>query len=801
MRTLFDDQWRFHIGDMADAHLPDLDDTAWRILDLPHDGSVEQPFSPEHASGTGYLPAGIGWYRKPFTLSDRGADEEVCIEFDGVYRNSDVWINGHHLGHRPYGYSSFQYRLTPHLRHEGENVIAVRVERENAADSRWYPGTGIYRHTWLTRTGPVRVAPWGVFVTTPRVRDDQADVHVSIDLSNLSPTPRNLRVVTEVRNRRGEVLATDASLVEAEGESSVTATHGHVVAHPECWSPASPALYSLVARILDGAACLDEVSVPFGIRNFRFDADRGFVLNGEPATLRGVCMHHDAGMVGAAVPEPVLERRLRRVRELGANAVRCSHNPMAPEFYDLCDRLGLLVMDEAFDEWELGKRKWKEGRNVGRAGRFGYAEAFESWCERDCADMVRRNRNHPSVILWSIGNEIDYPGDPYVHPEFFDPGAPPADADSPRMSRLPAVAPRLIAAVKRHDPTRPVTMALSNLPSANAVGLAQLLDVVGYNYQEQYYLEDHDGYPGRVILGSENGRGPGPWHAVTDHPFVGGQFIWVGFDFLGEAGPWPNHASQAGLFDTRAFRKPAGWLQQALWREEPLVRLFVLDAGEQHPDRLSVAAHPRRWSGALGEPVRLAVVGNCETVEVRLNGRTVTCETPGIRGWFTMDLPFAPGRLEATGRRAGYDDAGDRLETTGPVRSLTCKLLDQGRTAAGREISQVEIRALDKDGRLVTDTDIELTATLGGPAHLVGLDNGDTYDPTPLTSPIRRLRDGRMLALALAPPDEETAETVLTVENRASGLRGSIVLFTSPKSGSPPTCSEKPATLTKSDTP
>ena len=743
LHEAFDAGWRFSPGDAVGAEDPGYDDSSWRTLDLPHDWSIEFPFSPEHASGTGYLPGGIGWYRKTFVVpADLGTDE-MSVLFDGVYRNSDVWINGHHLGHRPNGYISFAYRLTPHLRAGETNTLAVRVARENVADSRWYPGTGIYRHVWLTRTGPVHIGQWGVFVTTPRVGEARADVTLTVDLVNPSPTPRAIRLHSTLHGPDGGTLSTVETAIEMAGGAEATAALWHEVPSPQRWSPDHPVLYRQVSRVFAGDDLLDEQTTPFGIRTFRFDPAEGFFLNEEPLILRGVCMHHDAGAVGAAVPEPVLARRLRQVKSIGGNAVRASHNPMAPEFYDLCDRLGLLVMDEAFDEWEGGKRKWVQGRNVGTASRAGYHEAFAEWGERDCADMVRRDRNHPSIILWSIGNEIDYPGDPFVHPESFDPGAPPADPGSPRMTRLAVLAPRLIAAVKRHDPTRPVTMALSNLPAANAVGLPPMLDVSGYNYQEQYYLQDHRDFPGRVILGSENGAGPGPWGPVRDHAHISGQFLWVGFDFLGEAGPWPNHASGAGLFDTRGFAKPSAWRQQALWDERPTVRMLVMATGRAGwGGRPRFSRYPRRWAGADGEAARVVAYTNCDRVELRLNDQPVAEGSPDDNRQFVAEVPYAAGRLEAVGIRDGEAVCRDVLESADTAARLGCEVIDW---ADG--IAHLEVRAEDGQGRLVTDAGLTVTAAVEGAGRLLGIDNGNTNDPTPLLSPTRTMTDGRLLAL------------------------------------------------------
>ena len=747
LEASLDGGWRFHLGPATGAEAPGFDDSGWRALDLPHDWSAEGEFNPKQASGTGFLPGGTGWYRKRFTLPAGWHGRQVAVEFDGVMRHSDVWVNGRHLGHRPSGYVGFRYDLTPHLRAAGVNVIAVRAQRENVADSRWYPGSGIYRHVRLVATGPLAVAPWGVFVTTPRITGNSADIAVTATIANQSGEERAVRVEWAVVGPQGDqvgAMATDQRIPaggqeECGGWCQVPA--------PRLWSPEDPALHTLVTKVVADGKLVDETRVTFGIRSIRFDPAAGFFLNGKPTRIKGVCLHHDGGVVGAAVPAGVLERRLRLLMGIGANAVRCSHNPMAPEFYDICDRLGLLVMDEAFDEWEIGKRKWVEGRNHGEAQRFGYAEDFKAWAERDLADMVRQHRNHPSVILWSIGNEIDYPTDPYVHPQSRnDP-----DFDSfvqrghPSVTRLLAVAPRLIATVKRHDPSRPVTMALANAPAANGIGLADLLDVAGYNYQEQFYDEDHRVFPGRAILGSENAAWIGSWHTVLDRPYIAGLFLWAGFDFLGEADRWPAHGSSAGLFDRCGFLKPNAFAFEAAWAARPVVRAVVGDAGR----RRRLQAH---WTfPEAGKPtLEVSVFTNCQEVELRLNGRVLGTAAPDrqMRARFRVD--YQPGELVAVGRNGGVEAARDVLRTAGPPARLQLAV-DASAPAPGSP-AHVIVEVVDDKGVRVPGAAHQVAAAVDGPGRLLGLDNGDQTDPTPLRSPSRRARDGRLLAIVQSAP-------------------------------------------------
>ena len=750
LRECFDFDWRFHLGEEEGDHLTSYREGDWRKIDLPHDWSVELPFSPEFASGTGYLPGGVGWYRKSFQVPEEWQDREVILEFDGVHRNSEVWINGQLVGGRPYGYIPYAVRLTPHLKYGQSNVVVVRVTRKNVADSRWYPGSGIYRHVWLTVTDKVHIEQWGTFVTTPRVTSERADITVSNTVVNEADEDASVRVVTQIVGPEGRILSNQATSAPFAADHSETLAHWHTIENPIRWSTDSPTLYTAVSRIFRNGLLVDEVRTSFGIRTFRFDADDGFFLNGRNTLIKGLCLHHDAGVVGAAVPDKMLERRLRLVKALGANAVRCSHNPMADELYSLCDRIGLLVMDEAFDEWELGKRKWVKGRNVGRAGRFGYNEHFEQWAERDAADMVRRSRNHPSIILWSIGNEIDYPGDPYAHPEFFDPAAPPVEEGSPSATRLAVVAPKLIAAVKKHDPTRPVTMALSSMPTANGIGLANMLDVVGYNYQEQFYRQDHVDFPGRVIYGSENGRGRRSWQAVRDNDYISSLYLWVGFDFLGEAGEWPNHGSRAGVFDTRGMLKPQSFYQKMAWSDEPAVQLLVGAPPEDEWQRrrgFRLADRPRLWKAEAGSIVPVIVTTNCEEIRLTLNGNPIESNYSAQGGFHLARVPYAAGELNVSALRDKEIVTSDTLHAPGTAARLVLSADRKHLLADGQDVAHVEVKVVDENGVTVADSELELTVQVTGAGKLLGIDNGDQDDPTPLASTTKKFWDGRMLAV------------------------------------------------------
>lgn len=765
--TLFNDDWQFHLGDLSNGQTGSPE-SEWRSLSLPHDWSAELDFDPENAaSGTAFLPGGIGWYRKSFSLPAGSEGQRYAIRFDGISRHSDVWINGEHLGHRPSAYATFQYDLTPHLKFGEENLLTVKVARENVADSRWYPGSGIYRNVHLIQTGPVHFAADGIAITTPRISSENADISSRLEVTNTLKEPTRVRVVTEAVSPEGEILsAADDRQRLSPGETH-TFTTWQKVTEPRLWSPDTPTLYTLRCKVLIGGETVDSREISFGIRSLRFDPSTGFYLNGKNTIMKGICIHHDGGVVGAAVPREVWARRLKIAKEAGVNAIRCSHNPMAPEIYELCDQMGFLVMDEAFDEWEIGKRKWVKGRNEGRASRFGYAEDFEEWATRDLAAMIRQHRNHPSIIMWSIGNEIDYPTDPYVHPEsrVDNDFAKFSTEGRPAAARLAAVAPDLIATVKKHDPTRPVTMALANVPAANGTGLADMLDVAGYNYQEQFYEQDHAQFPGRFIYGSETGKGPGNWEEVTANEFISGLFLWVGFDFLGEANTWPNHGSQAGLWDRCGYPRVSGYYIDSAWNDEPVLHLLATQRGRSR----SWWHHRPHWTWEEGENVGLTAVTNCERIEVTLNDRPIEMEE-NSRG-FRARLDFEPGELIAVGYRGGKEVIRTTLRTAEePAQILISS--DRKSLQAG-ETAHLEITVVDANGTRVPHYDGKVAARITGSGKLLGLDNGNQNDPTPLRSREKKALAGRLLALVQA--SEGNQEIKVTLE--AEGLPEASVVI------------------------
>lgn len=746
-RTLtdFDGGWLFSKSDPANAAGPAFDDAAWRRLDVPHDWAIEEKFDPSLASCTGFLPGGIGWYRKHFSVDAAARGKSVHLEFDGIYHRSQVWINGFFVGGRPSGYASFEVDLTPYLKSGGDdNVIAVRVDHSRHADSRWFTGSGIYRHVRMRITDRRRIATWGVFVTTPEAERERARVRIETTVLNGAGEAGDFSLSTDVIGPDGKVAGTATAAFHAGAAAESRVVQQVDIPRPLRWSPGEPHLYTARCRLLAGTATVDETATPFGIRTLRFDPEKGMFLNGQPLKIRGVCIHHDAGCLGAAVPLGVLERRLRLLKDLGVNAIRTSHNPPAPELLDCCDRLGLLVKDEAFDEFTPAKNKWIAGWNSGTPARSGYAEDFAQWSVTDVRDMVRRDRNHPSVIMWSIGNEIDYANDPFSHPVLGGEFRP----EHPRAEEMAKMARPLIDAVKAADPTRPVTMALANAPMSDAVGLGEMLDIVGYNYQESRYPADHARFPKRFIFGSETSHRYADWAVVRDHEYVGGQFLWTGIDYLGEASRFPNHGSRAGLLDLCGFKKPLAWFRESLWSAEPMVYLCVSRGSSNGPGR---GGRPpaESWNWAAGSRLTVRCYSNCPAVRLTLNDRIIGTRnlTEPTNGELTWDLPFEPGVLKATGLRDGAAVREFRLETAGPPARIELLPDRLDPLSSDRSIRHAEFRVVDARGVRIPDAADLLEFTVAGPGAIIGLENGDLNTPEPYGTRRTKAYHGRGLVI------------------------------------------------------
>jgi beta-galactosidase len=759
----FDFDWQFSKGDFPTAIMPAFDDSGWRKVNLPHDWSIEGPLSPEYSSGTGFVPGSIGWYRKHFKIDPADKGKIITIEFDGVYNNSSVWINGIFVGQRPYGYSSFQYDLTPYLKFSAdENVIAVRVDHSKFADSRWYTGSGIYRHVRLCITDKLRIGHWATYVTTPEVKEDSAVIQIKTTVKNGYDRAQSLTLQSDIISSEGQVVGSLNTPETVDSEAEQTIVHRITISSPQLWSLQKPNLYTLKSNLKVGEKIVDETNTLFGIRTLRFDPNKGFQLNGKQVKIKGVCLHHDAGCLGAAVPEKVLERRLRLLKELGVNAVRTSHNPPAPELLDICDRIGLLVKDEAFDEFTPPKNKWVSGWNVGIPSRFGYGEVFAQWSVIDMQDLVRRDRNHPSVFMWSIGNEIDYPNDPFSHPilgEDYRPEQPPAQ-------NLVKYAKPLIEVTKKIDSTRPVTAALANIPMSNAVGFAQMLDIVGYNYQEKYYESDHKTYPNRFIFGSENGHQYSDWIVARDNDYVAGQFLWTGIDYLGEAIKWPEKAFSSGLLDLCGFKKPLGWFRQSLWSSEPMVYISV---SQSRGRRRGISGAEEHWNWPADSTVTVFCCTNCPEVKLSLNDKTIGTKklSDAVQGLLSWEVPYEAGTLKAVGIKDGIAVCEYVLKTAGPASQI--KLLPDVTEirADGKDICHLEFQVVDDRGVRVPDAEHELTFGLDGPGEILGVENGNISSHEDYKDKTHKAYHGR--GLVILQSKREPGRIRLTA--RSNGLK------------------------------
>jgi len=748
---LINDGWLFQLKDEKDAFNPEFKDNRWRKLDLPHDWSIEGDLSPTLASCTGYLPGGIGWYRKKLDIPQELNGKKVFIYFEGVYNRSSVYINGQLLGFRPNGYVSFAYDLTPYLKYGETNVLAVRVDHSQSADSRWYTGSGIYRNVWLITSGPVHFDLWGVTYQTKRVSEKEAVVLAEASVKNESAAVVDAKLVLQWIDASGKIAAQQSQKKKLPSGAVTKLSSDLVVKNPVLWSTESPYLYQLKTILYIGDKIVDESSCKTGIRTMTYDANKGFALNGKSMKIKGVCIHHDAGVLGSAVPRQVWERRLIALKSLGCNAIRMSHNLQAPDVYELCDELGFLVMDEGFDEFEFPKKKWLKGWNVGEPGFQGTFDFFEEWSSRDVESMVLRDRNHPSVILWSIGNEVDYPNDPYSHPilngsEFNQPVSGGYDPKKPSADRLGPIGKRLSGVIREIDTSRKVTGALAGVIMTNETDYPKYLDVVGYNYTEDRYAIDHKKFPDRIIYGSENVHSYNAWKAVRDNDYIFGQFIWTGIDYLGESNAWPSRGFNSGMIDLAGFTKPRGYYRMSMWLETPMTYIGTYKLTKRSSRGLSDSALPV-WNYNEGDTVRVVCYTNCPQSQLSLNGAPVGQpknhdDNTGIIYW---DIPYKPGKLEVTGLTDGNESARHSIQTSGRSYSIIASS-DKTQLSTDKDLAQITIQIVDQNGIPVILADDEITCNITGPAVLLGLESANNSDMTNYRDNTHRAYNGKMLA-------------------------------------------------------
>jgi beta-galactosidase len=750
-----------------------------RVFDGQGDGGLYQaemksvragPFDPGHSEGgvsTGHVLGGTGWYRKHFTLTLADNHKLVAVRFDGVYMSADFWINGRHLGNHPYGYTDFEFDLTPYLKPVGqENVIAVRV-RNDGKNSRWYSGSGIYRHVWLTVTDPIHVPTWGVFVTTPEVSPEKAVVKIASEIRNGTDTEAGVVVRARLLDSKRRTVRTVESQLRLPGNETRAVEQTMEVHSPKLWSPESPNLYSAEIEVAAAGKTLDKTSTRFGIRKVEVDAENGFRLNGQMLKLKGGCMHHDNGPLGSAAIDRAEERRVELMKANGLNAIRTSHNPPSPAFLDACDRFGVLVIDEAFDCWQ-------EGKNA-----QDYHLHFEDWAERDIASMVRRDRNHPAVVIWSIGNEI------------------------PEQFRAEATAKMLREAVRSHDATRPITQAICSDWGNVSRNWAQLsdvaflhLDIGGYNYLPDKYESDHARNPNRVMMGTESYPKDffAYWSLVEKHPYLIGDFVWTAMDYFGESGighstlsnekdsflmPWPWFDAWCGDLDVCGFKKPQSYYRDVVWRRSPIEIAVRTPMPAGLSERVSGWGWPDEtrswnWPGQEGKTLQVAVYSRCESVRLELNGKALG-EKPvsgATKLTARFEVPYQPGELRAVGLSGGKPVANTSLRTADKPKAIRLTADRSAIRADRNDLSYITVEIVDRHGVVVPNGGVPIRFTIAGAGELAATGSTAPNDASSFRVPLRATCQGRCLVI-LRP---QGGPGQITLKAEADGLKAATIV-------------------------
>ena len=795
----FDKGWRFILADSAQMSLAMYDDSAWRMLNVPHDWAIEGDFSASAPSGNsgGALPGGVGWYRKSFEVAAADKGKLFYIDFDGVYMNAKVWINGQLLGQRPYGYSSFRFDLTPHLKFGARNVVAVRVDNSDQPNSRWYSGCGIYRHVWLVKTEKIHVAHWGTHVVA-----EGKKVSVSVSIDNNTTSQQTVVVRNKIISPAGvQVASASKKLSLNPSAKSISSLSQLKVSRPQIWSCETPYIYKVVTTIEQNGKVVDTYETPTGFRTFKFDAEKGFSLNGKSMKINGVCQHHDLGCLGAAVNEDALYRQLRILKEMGTNAVRCSHNPPAPELLAMCDTMGLIVMDESFDMWR--RRKTKND----------YARFFDQWAERDLTDLVLRDRNHPSILMWSIGNEVLEQWSS-------------ADADTlsaeqanlilnaghdastlshgTEMSVNSLLCKNLCEIIRRLDNTRPITAGCNEPDPKNHLFKSGALDIIGFNYHHQWVKDVPKNFPGKPFIFSESvsalqTRGfymmpsdsvykapiewwlpyqdpsfqcsaydnmhaswssthEETWDVVKHNDFVGGQFIWTGFDYIGEPTPYgfPARSSYFGIVDLAGFPKDSYYMYQSEWTDKQVLHLFP------------------HWNWLEGQDIDLwCYYNNADEVELFINGRSqgVKAKKDDHEYHLMWRVKFEPGEVKAVARKNGKVVAEKTIRTSGAPAQLrmTSDRIRFGNNPNGDNLAFITVEVIDKDGNLCPRADDQVFFEVEG-GRIVGVDNGNPISMERFKDTKRKAFNGKCLVVVATDGGD------VTVRAKGYQLGGSEVM-------------------------
>lgn len=744
-KQLFDYDWKFALGDSVSASAADFDDSAWRKLDLPHDWSIEGNISADAPTGNdgGYFPSGVAWYRKTFDVPADYSDRKVGIYFEGVYMNSEVFVNGVSLGVWPYGYSSFFYDLTPHLRFGEQNVVAVRVDNSQQKNCRWYSGSGIYRHVWLTVTDKVHVDHWGVAVTTPEVSEQKATVQVKTVLKNETPSGRRVTLTTTLFDAQKQHVGEEKTVIELPANGTKEVALKVQVQQPSLWSPENPYLYEARCTVAEDDEEKDCVTQSFGIRTIEYSAEKGLLLNGKKIILNGGCLHHDNGFLGSAAFDRAEERKVELMKAAGFNAARTAHNVPSEAFLDACDRLGMLVIDEAFDGWRESKNK------------FDYSIYFDKWWQRDLAAMVLRDRNHPSIFCWSIGNEVI----------------------ERKKLEVVMTAQKLTDLVHKLDGTRPVTSALAAWDSDWEIydPLAAVHDIVGYNYMLFRAPADHKRVPSRVIMQTESfPRGAfDNWKLVTSNEYVLGDFVWTALDYLGESAigryyyvgdsegehyvrpQYPWHGAYCGDIDLTGWRKPISHYRDLLYNPDKKLYLAVKEPDNYYGKIKETAwsVWPTweswTWEGHEGKPIDVEVYSRYPKVRLYLNDKLVGEQPTGVEQQFkaVFNMPYQPGTLKAVGVEDDREVEEKVLVTAGKPAKIRLTADRKTLTANGQDLSFVTVEVVDKDGRVVPGAENRLTFDVKGAGVIAAVGNANLRDTDSYVGNQRNAWKGRAMVI------------------------------------------------------
>ncbi|UZO82217.1 DUF4982 domain-containing protein [Aquimarina sp. ERC-38] len=730
----FNKNWKFQLADSIGFKEPEFDDTNWRILDVPHDWSREFDFDQKNSGRNAWLPGGIAWYRKEFTLPESYRDKHIEIQFDGVYRHAQIYVNGEHVGNQYDGYTSFYYDISLFLKFDEPNHIAVRVDNSVQPNSRWYTGSGIYRNTWLRVTDELHIRNWGTSITTPKITKEEATVAIETTVENYKGNV-DFELETVIYNAEGLKVGATSSQVHAGLLKNYQVDQQIIISSPELWSDETPVLYTALSKIIVGGKVVDDYTSVFGIRTIEFDAEKGFFLNGKNKKLKGLCIHHDAGVLGAAVPVEVWKRRLQNLKDIGCNAIRTAHNPASPELMDVFDEMGFLVMDEFVDKWYDNESRAKKGGNFFNPNGFGDPNFYLEWKE-NYRRTIFRDRNHPSVIMWSVGNENHSPDD----------------------ARQSFGLKKYTNFVRTLDPTRPVISGMERGKDKNPaekvddiIKTTKYMDLVALNYGEQWNEAIAERNPGKAYVStesyiyfssSEEKRFSNieklPWFDVLENDHNIGAFLWTGIDYLGESRKFPKLGTDTGLLDIAGFRKERSYLYQAFWTDTPMVRIAVYEGDTNDFSTSGKWYWPpinETWNLEQGKPYDLVTYTNCESVDLYVNGKKIgNKKLADVPNWIMKwrKVNYQPGIVKAVGIINGKEVCKFEIKTHNKPKKINFKIVEE--EISTNDIVQIELCILDKKGVLVNNQETELNIQLLGDGKILGISNGNISDTTRFTN-------------------------------------------------------------------